>query len=217
MTKHQIFLTTLVSTILLQSSLPSSALAKENKLKATAGSKGSQTQSVLRYSQAEAASPSQEYKVQVGLSTISNLPNMYPDLSAKGGTSITGLIELSKTDSIQAFFTIPTTSAFNIDALGMYKKTIIDDGTYGLHVGAGFGLGIYNDGGAILLGQSNSNLVLNFVGVAGIHFEVPGAPHLKIHLDGGPSISIINSSPSQTSFHLGGLSPALGLSVLYAI
>ena len=218
MNKQNILLTTLISAVILHGSIASAA-TQETRSKTTPSTKGRETQNVVRYSQAESVSTSQAYKLQVGLSTITNAPANYSQRSVTGGTSITGLMEISKTDSIQAFFAIPSTSGLSVDALGLYKKTLIDDGSYGLHVGAGFGLGILNSPAPAILaaGQSSSNLVLNFVGVAGIHFEVPGAPHLKIHLDGGPSITIINSTPSQTSFQLGGLSPALGLSVLYAI
>lgn len=201
--KNTFILATLLSTMTLSGIFISSSEAKEKKSKTQP-----QETSVVHYSQAEASSSNKNYSLQLGLSTITSAPNLRGATSiAAGGTSITALLELTHLDSLQAFISIPTTlTDFNLDVLGMYKRTILDDGSYGIHVGAGFGLGALQ-----------SNLIVTFMGVAGLHFEVPGAPHVKIHLDAGPSLTLINSTPSQTSFQIGALSPALGLSVLYAL
>ena len=203
MMKNTLIVTTLLSTIAFSGIFTSSSEAKEKNSKSH-----SHQSSEVHYSQAEASSSSKNYSLQLGLSTITNAANLRGATAlTAGGTSITALIELTHLDMIQAFVSIPTTlTHFNLDVLGMYKRTILDDGNYGFHVGAGFGLGTFQ-----------SDFILNFMGVAGFHFEVPGAPHMKIHLDAGPSLTLINSTPSQTSFQIGALSPALGLSVLYAL
>jgi hypothetical protein len=212
MMKHTLFVATLVSTITFSGIFSTSSEAKEKKLQSK-----SQQSSEIHYSQAEASSSHKGARLQLGLSTITNAPAFSGATGIKGGTSITGLIELSHLDSIQVFFSIPTTNvSFNFDALGMYKRTIFDDGNYGIHVGAGFGLGVLNPA-ALGLAASTSNVILNFTGVAGFHFEVPGAPQIKIHLDAGPSFTLLTTTPSINSFQIGALSPALGLSVLYAI
>ena len=210
MMKHTIFVATLVSTLTFSGIFSTSSEAKEKKSHSK-----SQQSSEVHYSQAEASSSHKGAQLQLGLSTITNSPASYGAIGIKGGASITGLIELSRLDSIQVFFSVPTTNvSFNLDVLGMYKRTILDDGNYGIHVGAGFGLGVIT---TALQGPSTSNVILNFTGVAGFHFEVPGAPQMKIHLDAGPSFTVLTTTPSVSSFQIGALSPALGLSVLYAI
>ena len=127
-----------------------------------------------------------------------------------GGTSaITATIDLSRVDALQAFFSIPQTSPFNIGAAVLYKRTIAESRGAGFHIGGGLGMGNINTG-------FGSAFAMNFSAVGGFHFEMPGIPHISVHLDGGPTFNLITTSPSTTTnFQIAALSPALGASILY--
>ncbi|MEO5968805.1 MAG: hypothetical protein ABIQ95_02670 [Bdellovibrionia bacterium] len=78
----------------------------------------------------------------------------------------------------------------------------------GFHVGGGIGIG-----NVATFNTSNLGFGLNLLG--GFHFEVPGASHVMVSFDGGPSFNLIASTPSSTSFQVSAFSPALGASIIY--
>ena len=168
-------------------------------------------QAKLTYSKqmlADRAPSSSTHTCGVGLSTL----NVMPFTSIGGfasATSITGITSLTNVDLIQAFFSIPQTSPFNIGAMGLYKRIIMESQNAGLHVGGGLGLASVNTG-------IEGSFALSLTAIGGIHFRLPGIPQLEAHLDGGPTFYSVTTSPRTTNnFLVSALSPALGLSVLY--
>ena len=164
-----------------------------------------------RYSQSapdEDSSPAARYIYGLGLSTVNvtaftNIPGF------GNSTSITGIMSFTRYDMVHVFFSIPQTSPFNIGAMGLYKRILMESQYGGLHVGGGLGLGVFNTG-------IEANFAMNISAVAGIHFRLPSLPQLEAHLDGGPTFYVVNTSPqSSSNFQIAALSPALGLSVLY--
>jgi hypothetical protein len=133
---------------------------------------------------------------------FSTLQSIIPGGSA---SSIAGFLALDNINSISVFLSLPTTSPFSFGLAGLFKRTISGNKAAGFHVGGG--VGVSN------IVSSSLGLGLNILG--GIHFELPGAPQVLVNLDGGPSLSLISSSPSQTSFSITAFSPALGASVVY--
>jgi hypothetical protein len=161
--------------------------------------RGVPQKSTIRYSHAapEAADSS---SIAVGISTLQN-------------NSLTALFSLSPVDSLQFFFSIPSTyPSFSVGALGVYKRSLVEHGSSGLHVGAGFGVGSVT---STVSGVNLSSFGLSILGLAGVHFEIPGVSHLKIHFDAGPAFAWNSASGSNLS--VGGLSSALGLSLLYSL
>lgn len=122
--------------------------------------------------------------------------------------TVTGFFELDKMNSVQAFLSLPSTSPFSFGVAGLYKHTISGNKASGFHIGGGIGIA-----NIATLNSSTLGLGLNLLG--GIHFELPGAPQILVNLDGGPSFTLISSSPSQSNFQLAAFSPALGASVVY--
>jgi len=164
-------------------------------------------ESSIEYSQSATESTystSKGLRVGLGFSTVQN--------SLPGSTAaLTGIFDFDRSNMLQAFFSIPSTSPFNIAGVVLYKRTIAESRGAGFHLGGGFGLASVNDGGV-----AGANFAMNVAAVAGFHFELPGVPHVNVHLDGGPSFNLINTSPSTyTNFQVGALSPALGASVMY--
>lgn len=139
----------------------------------------------------------------LGFSTIQNtLPG--------GSAAITAILNVDELNTLQGFFYLPATSPFNIGALFLYKRTVTESRGAGFHIGGGLGMANVNDG------VSGASFALNLNAVAGFHFELPGIPHVMVHLDGGPSLNVVNTSPTTTTnFQIAALSPALGASVLY--
>jgi hypothetical protein len=164
-------------------------------------------ESTLEYSQSAPESTyttSRATRFAVGFSTISS--------TIPGATAaITGVVDFDRYNALQAFFSIPQTSPFNIGGAVLYKRTISESRGAGFHVGGGLGLANVNGGGL-----GGAAFALNLSAVGGFHFEMPGISHVMVHLDGGPTFNLINTSPSTTTnFQVGALSPALGASVVY--
>ncbi len=138
-----------------------------------------------------------------GFSTIQNaVPGNVP--------AFTITYDLASTDLLQGFFSIPQTNFLNLGGALFYKHTLTQSRGAGFHIGAGAGLGILNTG----LGGTFS---MSLTALGGFHFQLPGIPHIIVHLDGGPNFTVLNTNPiaTQTNFQFGGLSPALGASILY--
>ena len=164
--------------------------------------KHSSTDETIKYSQA-ATEADEGGRFGLGFSTIG--------FNGLQNSSFTGVYTMNRDDLLQGFFSIPQTTPFNMGGAVLFKHTLVSSSNAGFHVGGGFGLASINNGGF-----SGANLGLNFALVAGFHFELPGVPHVVVHLDGGPNFSLINTNPnSQTNFSMTALSPALGASVLY--
>lgn len=182
------------------------AHAKSSKLKAAKGREVTETP--IQYTQSSASVTSieqgEEIKYAVGFSTVQN--------AVPGSTAaITGMIQLTPVDTFQAFFTIPSTSPFEIGGAGLYKRTIASSKGAGFHVGGGLGLGSISGKAA---GGNFFSMNLSVIG--GFHFELPGIPHVVAHLDGGPAFSLVTTDPSTTTnFQVGALSAALGASIVY--
>jgi hypothetical protein len=123
-----------------------------------------------------------------------------------GTSAVTGLFNLSSGDMIQVLFAVPSTVGdLSLGVGGVYKHSISE------HQGAGFHLG-----GGLALGTIAGDFAISMAAIAGLRFSVPGTSAIQIHLDGGPSFSLISTSPnSQSSFAISALSTALGLSVFY--
>ncbi len=158
--------------------------------------------SSLSYSQAapeSTYSASKPMNYALGFSTIqSTIP---------GSTSaITGIVDFDRYNTLQAFFSIPSTSPyFNIGGAAIYKRTIAESRGAGFHVGGGLGMA-----------NQNNNFAMNLSAVGGFHFELPGLSHVMVHLDGGPTLALVNPLPgATTSLQMGALSAALGASILY--
>jgi hypothetical protein len=158
----------------------------------------------IEYSQSAESSYNMSSETHYGLG-FSTIQNSLPG----GAAALTGIVEFERVNAVQAFFSIPTTTPFNIAGVVLYKRTIVTSKGAGFHLGGGFGLASVNQG-------YGASFLMNLTAVAGFHFEMPGIPHVLVHLDGGPSLNLFNSSPTTgTSFQVGALSPALGASVLY--
>ncbi len=133
----------------------------------------------------------------IGVSTLESIGFVEGSLAVS--------LPLGAVDSLQLFFTIPRTSpSLNFSAMGLYKRTMLDHGSSGLHLGGGVGLGVL--GGAF---------GFNVTALGGIHFDVPGISRLKVHFDAGPNLSWV--SGAGTNLTVGALSPVLGLSLFYAL
>jgi hypothetical protein len=197
------------SALLSSTQLISVAEAKE---KGSRKSTPVQEENPIVYRRSEPEGSAHSQRVALGFSTFqSGLPSGAFYLN---GTSLTGIFEFSRTDLVQIFLAIPTTSPFNIGGSAFLKHTLVEHQTSGFHVGAGIGMANINGSG----GVSGPNLAMSFSAIGGFHFEMPGVPHVLVHLDGGATFYFVNTSPnnSTNSFNLNALSPALGASVLYA-
>lgn len=166
------------------------------------------TESSIEYSQAgleSTYSTRSGNKWEVGFSTVQNtIPNA-------GIGALTGIYEFDPYNAVQVLFSIQNTSPFNAGGAGVYKRTIAQTRTAGFHVGGGIGMASVK-----VNGLNTAFFAMNLSAIVGFHFELPGVPHVAVHLDGGPTLNVINSSPvSTTSFQVGALSPALGASILY--
>jgi hypothetical protein len=166
---------------------------------------------VYRQAEPEAAGDSSRgSQYSLGFSTFfSGIPGNYIPLNT---SAFTGTMSLTRNDLLQAFLSIPGTSPFNIGGSLFLKHTLVEHRTSGFHIGGGVGAANINNGSI-----GGANFALSFSGIFGFHFEMPGVPHVVVHLDGGPTYYMINTSPSSTnSFQMTALSPALGASILYA-
>jgi hypothetical protein len=129
--------------------------------------------------------------------------------SATGAAALTATYELTDKDLVQALFSIPSTSPFQLGGAAFYKRTLFGNHETGFHAGAGFGLGAVNSGGV-------TAFAFNIAGLAGFHFSIPGLSQVRFHLDGGPSFNFQGTSfGSSSQFQLSALSSALGASVVY--
>jgi hypothetical protein len=170
-----------------------------------------QEEAPIIYRRAETESSGRDERFALGLSTLQiGLPaatNFF------NGTSLTGIWELDRLNLVQVFIAIPQTSPFNIGGSAFLKHSIVQHATSGFHIGAGIGAANLNDVGVI-----GPNLAMSFSAIGGFHFEMPGVPHVLVHLDGGATYYFINTSPNSSTrnFTLNALSPALGASILYA-
>lgn len=189
--------------------MSSVALAKE---KGSRKSSSYSDESSITYRRSEPESSSHSERFALGFSTFqSGLP---AGATYFNGTSLTGIWELDRLNMIQIFFAIPRTSPFNIGGSAFFKHSLVEHQTSGFHVGAGIGMASINGTG----GVAGANFAMSFSAIGGFHFELPGVPHVLVHLDGGATYYFVNTSPSTSTndFNLNALSPALGASVLYA-
>ncbi len=163
----------------------------------------------IQYSQSSteagnSASIAQKGRISVGFSTIQST---IPGSSA----ALTSIYDLTRADALQGFFSIPNTSPFNIGFALFYKRTVAQSRGAGFHIGGGLGLASIN--GESIQGPA---FAMTLSALAGFHFELPGISHVNVHLDGGPTFVLINTSPNTTTnFQVGALSPALGASIVY--
>ncbi len=148
----------------------------------------------------ESTSSSSERSYGVGFAAVEHLTGT--------PTALTGVYQFDSYNLIQAFFAIESTSPIGrFNVAGLYKHSIIQGENAGLHIGFGLGAGnVETDHGG--------EFAFAMVAVGGIHLSVPGLSNVKIHLDGGPQFSIIDSN---SSFAIRALSPALGLSLYYQL
>lgn len=136
----------------------------------------------------------------LGLAAVENL--------TLSSTALTGVYQLSQENLIQAFFAMDSTSPLGrFNLAGLFKHGLYGNEDIGIHVGAGAGIG---NAPSPKTGQGS--VAFTLVGIAGLHFPVPGAPRINVHLDGGPQLAIIDGN---ANFAIKALSPALGLSVFY--
>ena len=153
--------------------------------------------------QAAAESSDETSHFGLGFSTYSGAlsTNVFPSFSS----AITGILEFSSKDSLQVFFSLPRTDGgLALGGAGLYKRTISQGQNAGFHVGGGLGMA-----------TTNGTFGLSITAIGGFHFNLPGVSKVQVHLDGGPSFTLQNSTPSRTDFSLAALSPAFGASILY--
>jgi len=156
---------------------------------------------VLRHAVGSSTESSRQHSAQfgIGFSTITQA------MTGGNDTSITGTIDFLPMETIQVFLGIPqTTTGFGIGGGALFKRTLAGSHETGFHIGGGMGLAVIN-----------TVFRMNFSLIAGVHFSLPGLPQIRVHLDGGPSITVNASSPTTSNFQLSSLSSALGASVVY--
>ena len=140
-----------------------------------------------------------DHSLGVGLTTIGT------SLSTGWSAAPSVMFDLSATDAIQAYLSIPTTSGnFNFLVGGLYKHTLSESQGTGIHIGGGAGVGT-------LAG----NFTFKADGIFGFHFPLTGNRHLVADVDAGPSFILVSSTPTISSFSIAGFSPLLGLSLHY--
>jgi len=120
---------------------------------------------------------------------------------------LSALLGMSEKLAIQMHTGIFSTSPFTFSLGGTVKFNAVGTAEKGFHIGGGFGLGLAS---ATVAAVPDSKFYFNFHGVVGLHFTV--LDHIYFSFDGGPSVTVFNST---TSFSLAGFSPLLGTSILY--
>ncbi|HAR43505.1 MAG TPA: hypothetical protein DCS07_12875 [Bdellovibrionales bacterium] len=162
------------------------------------------------------ATPSEPKRMAVGLASSDQLTR---------ASSLTGIIELDSKNLIQGYLAIPGSSPLQFSLAGIYKHTVIEQGTAGLHVGGGLAFGIAPKSAAVLVGDavaeafggaagsdSTTAFFVRLGGVGGIHLPFPGTSNVMIHLDAGP---VLNLQSDANDFNIGAFSGLLGASVVY--
>ncbi len=118
-------------------------------------------------------------------------------------TSVTGWMELDSSNSVQAFFGIPSTSPFQFSLGRLYHHNVASKGGASFHVGGGFAAG--------LLGAAKADFALSLIANMGIRYQLENAP-VFVSLDGGPGFSLVDGN---SDFSIGAHSGILGASVIY--
>jgi hypothetical protein len=129
-----------------------------------------------------------------------------------GASALSGLLELSPQSSLQLLAYVAGTSpSFQFGVGGIYRSTVVGGTNAGLHFGAGAILGTVA-GAAAAIGGASSKFFIDLGPVAGVHFTLPNLSAVMVSLDGAALLQVRDSS---TNFTIGGLSPAMGLSIHY--
>src|SRR4051794_35726578 len=97
-----------------------------------------------------------------------------------GGPAFSALFELDPRSSVQAFFSINSTSPFLFGMAGVYKHTMIEHQSAGLHIGGGLGLGTGLNPDPLEGGKSA--FAFRLAGLAGLHLPFPGLTNVMLHL-----------------------------------
>ena len=120
-------------------------------------------------------------------------------------TALVAQFDFSSANSVQAFAGIGGTSPFSFGLGGLFKRTIKTFSLGGFHLGGGLGLG----SGQTLKGSA---FFFSVAAIGGFHFSLPGVDRIQISVDAGPVLNVLDGTANLT---LGGLSSALGLSLVY--
>ncbi|MCM2277055.1 MAG: hypothetical protein NDJ89_03150 [Oligoflexia bacterium] len=143
-------------------------------------------------------------------------------------SSLVALIRFDEKDAIQAYLSLPSTSPFTFSVGGIYKHTVTETPQgAGLHLGGGLSLGTFSKTGVAGIDVSDlisaaggtgigssTGFALRLSGVAGLHFPLAVASKVMVHLDGGPTFSLLDGN---AGFEIGAHSMLLGVSVVYML
>ena len=162
-------------------------------------------------------------KIGLGMTTLSALSSStYPSLSA--------LFDFSGGNTLQTLFSIGYQGGFSMGLGGIFRHDLKVSGDSGFHVGGGLLMSLSQSsaaaGGLAALfaaaaaagagGGSTLTFGLTAQGLGGFHVAVPGTGGaLQASFDAGLNLMLSISSAVGFGFNIGGLSPALGLSLHY--
>lgn len=104
--------------------------------------------------------------------------------------------------NIQGLLGISSLTAGDLGLSVAYRYTLTGTIGSGLHVGGALGLG----------STVGSGFFFGVAGLAGLHFVLPQLDQILFSLDGGLTLG---TAGGAATFSLGGVSPALGLSISY--
>lgn len=122
-------------------------------------------------------------------------------------TALTGVMDLDSQTWLQGYIALDSTSPFLFGVSALLKKTLLESGSAGLHVGGGFGLGRINSG-------TSQDFAFSIAALGGIHYSLPHASQIKLQVEGGP---VFSHRPNSSNFGLGSLSDSLVASILYML
>ncbi len=160
-------------------------------------------------------------KIGLGMTTLSAISSAtYPSLSA--------LFDFGAGNTLQTIFSIGYIGGFSMGLGGIFRHDLKVSGDSGFHVGGGLlmsltqgsaaagGLAAILAAYAAAAGGSSVTFGLTGQGTAGFHVAVPGTGGaLMASFDAGVNLMLSIGSSVGFGFNIGGLSPALGLSLHY--
>jgi hypothetical protein len=134
--------------------------------------------------------------------------------------ALTGWIGLSPRFGIQPLLSIGSTSPFNFAAGALAKYTLVQHGAGGFHIGGGATFGSIHkgatNGGLLFFNTGGTNTSNGFnmalAALIGVHFEMPSAPNIMLHFDGGANFGLRDG---DTDFNVGAIGGLLGASIIY--
>lgn len=202
------------------------SLAAGNSQRNRGGASGRSVSSdSISTSSAKGSASAAPARISLGMTTYTGYPG-------SSGTGLSGLFEFDGGNSIQAFLGMGFSSGFSVGAGGIFRHDIKASGDSGFHVGGGLTLGLSTGGttaaaaslaaaAAAALGGGAATVSsvafgLQALGVGGFHVAVPGTSgNLVAHFDAALGLGF--TIPAAFYYNFGGLSPALGMSLHYAL